>query len=101
MLLHGVPSISRASVRTASLAAGIQVGFGTPWPCRDDILECHDGSLCIYAWDREIEGVRDSPCFVAVEQYPERGKRAEGTVNLRSCGRSANRVSLIRHTRPW
>jgi len=27
MLLHGVPSISRASVRTASLAAGIQVGL--------------------------------------------------------------------------
>ena len=24
----------------------------------------------------------------------------DGTVNLRSCGRSANRVSLIRHTRP-
>jgi hypothetical protein len=24
----------------------------------------------------------------------------EGTVNLRSCGRSANRISLIRHTRP-
>ena len=23
-----------------------------------------------------------------------------GTVNLRSCGRSANRISLIRHTRP-
>ena len=25
---------------------------------------------------------------------------ANGTVNLRSCGRSANRISLIRHTRP-
>ena len=24
----------------------------------------------------------------------------EGTVNLRPCGRSANRISLIRHTRP-
>ena len=26
--------------------------------------------------------------------------RRHGTVNLRSCGRSANRISLIRHTRP-
>ena len=26
--------------------------------------------------------------------------RTLGTVNLRSCGRSANRISLIRHTRP-
>ena len=24
----------------------------------------------------------------------------DGTVNLRSCGRSANHISLIRHTRP-
>ena len=24
----------------------------------------------------------------------------EGTVNLRSCGRSANHISLLRHTRP-
>ncbi len=30
----------------------------------------------------------------------ERGMRLEGTVNLRSCGRSANHISLIRHTRP-
>ena len=27
-------------------------------------------------------------------------KRHGGTVNLRSCGRSANHISLIRHTRP-
>ena len=27
--------------------------------------------------------------------------RCWGTVNLRSCGRSANHISLIRHTRPW
>ena len=26
--------------------------------------------------------------------------RIRGTVNLRSCGRSANHISLIRHTRP-
>ena len=26
----------RAIRRTASLAAGIQVGFGLPWPWRDD-----------------------------------------------------------------
>ena len=28
------------------------------------------------------------------------GQVLQGTVNLRSCGRSANRISLIRHTRP-
>src|ERR1700722_11846835 len=33
-----MPPISRASRRTAWLAAGIQGGFGTPWPCREDNL---------------------------------------------------------------
>ena len=42
-----------------------------------------------------------------LEQQPGAGQgtfsfdvRNGGTVNLRSCGRSANRISLIRHTRP-
>ena len=30
-----VPPMIRAIRRTASLATGIQVGFGSPWPCRD------------------------------------------------------------------
>ena len=34
-----VPPITRAIRRTASLAAGIQVGFGLPWPCREDITQ--------------------------------------------------------------
>ena len=45
--------------------------------------------------------------FVVRRLLRERGyslqanvKTAEGTVNLRSCGRSANHISLIRHTRP-
>ena len=49
-----VPPMIRAIRRTASLAAGIQVGFGLPWPCRDDITQ-PNGGLLGEGGDRVVE----------------------------------------------
>ena len=39
MLPPGVPPSRRAIRRTTSLATGIQVGFGAPWPWREVIRQ--------------------------------------------------------------
>ena len=80
----------RGACRDIGEAVALQYFHSAPWVAWVDAGR-HNGALVIE--DGEILMWR-------MRVVHSTGYAYKGTVNLRSCGRSANHISLIRHTRP-